>query len=94
MSDQLSVVEELLRMQALIDKSPPSPHHIIARYDIPCHLTRSGQPFRMWDTKGRLVWFMSRRVLDALPQTEPRDIMPIHRPLGVTYAISVILEDE
>jgi hypothetical protein len=89
---QLDVVEEILKLQSRLDAQPPSPDCIIARYDVPRYMTRSGQPFRMWDARGRLIWFMHRGLIDELPRTERKDTLPVHQSLGITFGIPVICE--
>ena len=84
---QITVIEELLRMQERIDKAPPTPAIIYARYDVP-----PGAPKRMWDTKGRLIWYVQRAYIDQLPKAEPRDSFAFHQPLGITWGVPIQFE--
>lgn len=50
-------------MQRQIDAMPPQASVIYARYDVP-------GVKRMWNTRGELVLYCDRRVIDTLPKAE------------------------
>jgi hypothetical protein len=74
MTDAGRTMLDVLRdFERQIEEAPPQPWRIIARYDVP-----PGPPKRMWDTRGRLIWYIQRLYLDSLPRaTQHTGIMPI-----------------
>lgn len=70
--------------------APAVPHHFVARYDVP----PTGR-YRYWDTRGRLIVYVNRATIEALPKHRYGGVIDIYEsPIATPYfGIPIVTEE-
>lgn len=83
------IVAEMLKAFETVKDLPPVPHHFVARYDVP-----PGNVYRYWDTKGRLIVYVNRAAIEALPKRRYGGAVEVYvQRLDHRLGIPVIMEE-
>lgn len=78
------MIDELRRMCEMVKDAPPPIRVMYARHDVPV-----GPPFHMWNTRGEMVVYINRSMIEGLPKqpTSIREMMDMTALTGIPVVV-------